>query len=158
MSSQEVDPSLITLIVHGWALTTLNPVSPTLNIKKGISPSTLPSPLLVSAPLHSKNQEREKINKWCSIILAMMFYDIWLTFPVEVEKIWKQRFSGLTVLWVLVNRIDFFFDHVSYFFWFSGWIKDLKNRWVYLVCAIFMVTGADWNSFIGLLILTVGSL
>ncbi|PAV19374.1 transmembrane [Pyrrhoderma noxium] len=60
MSSQEVDPSLITLIVHG-------------NISK----------YFTVAPF------------------TMMFYDIWLTFPVEVEKIWKQRFSGLTVLWVL---------------------------------------------------------
>ncbi|EJD00205.1 uncharacterized protein FOMMEDRAFT_148482 [Fomitiporia mediterranea MF3/22] len=33
----------------------------------------------------------------------MLVYDIALTFTTEVEKIWKQKFTGLTVLWFL-NR------------------------------------------------------
>ena len=33
----------------------------------------------------------------------MMAYDIILTFSIEIEKIWKQRFSGLTILWLLVS-------------------------------------------------------
>ena len=35
--------------------------------------------------------------------VAMMFYDILLTLDREVEKIWKKKFSGLTVLWFLVS-------------------------------------------------------
>lgn len=35
----------------------------------------------------------------------MLFYDIAITFGDEVEKIWKQRFTGATVLWFLVRRI-----------------------------------------------------
>ncbi|KAI0777543.1 hypothetical protein BD413DRAFT_490546 [Trametes elegans] len=34
---------------------------------------------------------------------VMLFYDIAITFGDEVEKIWKQRFTGATVLWFL-NR------------------------------------------------------
>ena len=33
----------------------------------------------------------------------MLFYDIAITFGDEVEKIWKQRFTGATVLWFLVS-------------------------------------------------------
>lgn len=33
---------------------------------------------------------------------VMMIYDIFLTLPTEVEKIWKQRLTGLTLLWVMV--------------------------------------------------------
>lgn len=36
-------------------------------------------------------------------ILVMIVYDIVITFGLEVEKIWKQRFSGVTVLWVIVS-------------------------------------------------------
>ncbi|KAH8102058.1 hypothetical protein BXZ70DRAFT_1016070 [Cristinia sonorae] len=32
---------------------------------------------------------------------VMMVYDITLTFPLELEKIWKQKFSGVTVLWFM---------------------------------------------------------
>ena len=38
-------------------------------------------------------------------LTAMMAYDIILTFSIEIEKIWKQRFSGLTILWLLVSFI-----------------------------------------------------
>lgn len=38
----------------------------------------------------------------------MFTYDILLTLPVEIEKIWNQRFSGLTILWALVSTpVDF---------------------------------------------------
>lgn len=35
-------------------------------------------------------------------LAAMFVYDIFLTFPLEVEKVWKRRITGLTVLWFLV--------------------------------------------------------
>lgn len=39
-------------------------------------------------------------------VSVMLFYDIAITFGDEVERIWKQRFTGATVLWFLVrNRI-----------------------------------------------------
>ena len=33
----------------------------------------------------------------------MLFYDMAITFSDEVEKIWKQRFTGATVLWFMVR-------------------------------------------------------
>ena len=33
----------------------------------------------------------------------MLFYDMVITFGDEVEKIWKQRLTGATVLWFLVS-------------------------------------------------------
>ena len=46
---------------------------------------------------------------------VMLVYDILLTFPREVDKIWrKKRFSGLTVLWVC-------------------------NRWVFLLMVILTI-------------------
>ena len=33
----------------------------------------------------------------------MLFYDIAITFGDEVERIWKQRFTGATVLWFMVS-------------------------------------------------------
>lgn len=35
----------------------------------------------------------------------MLFYDMAITFGDEVEKIWKQRLTGATVLWFLVNSL-----------------------------------------------------
>ena len=43
-------------------------------------------------------------NVWVSSLSVMLFYDIVLTFGDEVEKIWKQRFTGATVLWCLVSQ------------------------------------------------------
>ena len=34
----------------------------------------------------------------------MFVYDIILTFPQEVEKIWRRKFTGLTVLWFMVSN------------------------------------------------------
>ena len=33
----------------------------------------------------------------------MLIYDIVITFGDEVEKIWKQPFTGATVLWFIVS-------------------------------------------------------
>lgn len=45
----------------------------------------------------------------------MLFYDMFLTFGDEVEKIWKQPFTGATILWFLVRifsaTITFSFTH-----------------------------------------------
>lgn len=50
---------------------------------------------------------------------VMLVYDIFLTFSVEVDKIWRNmRFSGLTVLWVC-------------------------NRWVYLLMVIPTIASAS---------------
>lgn len=38
-------------------------------------------------------------------VSAMFVYDIVLTFPMEVKKIWARKFTGLTVLWFLVSTI-----------------------------------------------------
>ena len=35
----------------------------------------------------------------------MLFYDMSITFGDEVERIWKQRFTGATVLWFLVRPL-----------------------------------------------------
>lgn len=37
--------------------------------------------------------------------VVMLFYDIAITFGDEVEKIWKQRFTGATVLWFMVSTV-----------------------------------------------------
>ena len=36
---------------------------------------------------------------------VMLFYDIAITFGDEVERIWKQRFTGATILWFLVSPL-----------------------------------------------------
>ena len=42
---------------------------------------------------------------------VMLFYDIVITFGDEVEKIWKKRFSGATVLWVVVRLAVLYAQH-----------------------------------------------
>lgn len=39
------------------------------------------------------------------IIPAWLTYDIMLTFSTEVEKIWRRRLTGVSVLWFLVQEI-----------------------------------------------------
>ena len=39
----------------------------------------------------------------------MLTYDIFLTFPLELEKIWKQKTSGVTILWFFVRRSFYVF-------------------------------------------------
>ena len=36
-------------------------------------------------------------------MLALLSYDIVLTFSTEVDKIWRRKFTGVTVLWFLVR-------------------------------------------------------
>lgn len=36
----------------------------------------------------------------------MLYYDMTLTFGDEVEKIWKQRFTGATFLWFMVRGVQ----------------------------------------------------
>ncbi|PAV21464.1 hypothetical protein PNOK_0409100 [Pyrrhoderma noxium] len=48
---------------------------------------------------------------------TMMVYDITITFSQEVEKVWKRRFSGLTILWFL-NRWIFFLATIPTLFSF----------------------------------------
>ena len=43
----------------------------------------------------------------------MFVYDIFLTFPLEVEKVWKRRITGLTVLWFLVCSLLEIFCEVA---------------------------------------------
>ena len=38
-------------------------------------------------------------------LTVMLFYDIAITFGDEVERIWKQRFTGATILWFLVSPL-----------------------------------------------------
>lgn len=40
----------------------------------------------------------------------MLTYDIILTFPLELEKIWKQKTSGVTVLWFFVRQSFYLFQ------------------------------------------------
>ena len=36
----------------------------------------------------------------------MLYYDILITFGEEVEKIWQQRFTFVTVLWFMVGDLS----------------------------------------------------
>ncbi|THH31439.1 hypothetical protein EUX98_g2761 [Antrodiella citrinella] len=61
---------------------------------------------------------------------VMLFYDIAITFGDEVEKIWKQRFTGATVLWCLVRDelvLRYIIVIVSFH---SSWPKSVCNRYV----------------------------
>ena len=51
----------------------------------------------------------------------MLFYDIIITFGEEVEKIWKQPFTGASVLWFLVRST------LIYFGWF---LIPIQNRYL----------------------------
>ena len=37
-----------------------------------------------------------------TLMPALLSYDILLTFSTEVDKIWRRKFTGVTVLWFLV--------------------------------------------------------
>lgn len=52
----------------------------------------------------------------CSCLLAVVTYDIFLTLSVEVEKIWRQKYTGTTVLWVLVRSRPHLHLHLAYSF------------------------------------------
>ncbi|KAH9896724.1 hypothetical protein C8Q73DRAFT_789048 [Cubamyces lactineus] len=62
---------------------------------------------------------------------VMLFYDIAITFGDEVEKIWKQRFTGATVLWFLnryLSPLGYIVVIVS--FQDPGWSKATCQRYV----------------------------
>lgn len=40
-----------------------------------------------------------------SFFTVMLFYDMFITFGDEVEKIWKQKFTVATVLWFMVRTL-----------------------------------------------------
>lgn len=61
---------------------------------------------------------------------VMLFYDIVLTFGDEVEKMWKQRFTGATVLWCLnryLSPLGYIIVIVSFH---SPWPKSVCSRYV----------------------------
>ncbi|KAH9852435.1 hypothetical protein C2E23DRAFT_730893 [Lenzites betulinus] len=62
---------------------------------------------------------------------VMLFFDIAITFGDEVEKIWKQRFTGATVLWFLnryLSPLGYIVIIVS--FHDPSWSKDTCQRYV----------------------------
>ncbi|KAL7284290.1 hypothetical protein ACG7TL_001573 [Trametes sanguinea] len=62
---------------------------------------------------------------------VMLFYDMALTFGDEVEKIWKQRFTGATVLWFLnryLSPLGYIVVIVS--FHDPSWSKTTCQRYV----------------------------
>jgi hypothetical protein len=53
---------------------------------------------------------------------VMIFYDIALTMPDEVEKIWMQpRFTYMTLLWTLVSM--YFLPHLP--------LVPFPSRWMF---------------------------
>ncbi|KAI0795650.1 hypothetical protein C8Q75DRAFT_460586 [Abortiporus biennis] len=61
---------------------------------------------------------------------VMLFYDIVLTFGDEVERIWKQRFTGATILWFLnryLSPLGYIVIIVSFH---SRWPVSVCNRYV----------------------------
>ncbi|KAI0765097.1 hypothetical protein C8Q74DRAFT_1286150 [Fomes fomentarius] len=62
---------------------------------------------------------------------VMLFYDIAITFGDEVERIWKQRFTGATVLWFLnryLSPLGYIVIIVS--FHDPSWSKATCHRYV----------------------------
>ncbi|KAI0358794.1 hypothetical protein OH77DRAFT_1105488 [Trametes cingulata] len=74
---------------------------------------------------------------------VMLFYDIMITFGDEVENIWKQRFTGATVLWFLnryVSPLGYIVIIVS--FHDPSWSKSTCQRYVLYPEALKIVTAA----------------
>ncbi|KAJ3551356.1 hypothetical protein NM688_g4750 [Phlebia brevispora] len=62
---------------------------------------------------------------------VMLFYDICITFGDEVEKIWKRRFTGATVLWFMnryLNPLGYIVIIVSFH---QRWPTSVCNRYVH---------------------------
>ena len=57
-----------------------------------------------SLPLVSRTEKLHTEITLNAKTTAMFVYDIILTFPQEVEKIWRRKFTGLTVLWFMVSN------------------------------------------------------
>ncbi|CAL1709298.1 unnamed protein product [Somion occarium] len=61
---------------------------------------------------------------------VMLFYDMTITFGDEVEKIWKQRFTGATVLWFLnryLSPLGYIVIIVSFH---DPWRESICNHYV----------------------------
>ncbi|KLO06239.1 hypothetical protein SCHPADRAFT_946246 [Schizopora paradoxa] len=74
---------------------------------------------------------------------VMLFYDIFITFGDEVEKIWKQRFTVATVLWFMnryISPLGYIVIIVS--FHDPDWSKSRCNRYVLYPEALKIVTAA----------------
>ncbi|THG97319.1 hypothetical protein EW026_g4656 [Hermanssonia centrifuga] len=72
---------------------------------------------------------------------VMLFYDILITFGDEVEKIWRQRFTGATVLWFLnryIPPLGYIVVIVS--FQDPSWGPSACNRFVLYPEALKIVT------------------
>ncbi|EIW55879.1 uncharacterized protein TRAVEDRAFT_22290 [Trametes versicolor FP-101664 SS1] len=72
---------------------------------------------------------------------VMLFYDIAITFGDEVEKIWKQRFTGATVLWFMnryLSPLGYIVIIVS--FHDPSWSKATCQRYVLYPEALKIVT------------------
>jgi len=74
---------------------------------------------------------------------VMLFYDIALTFGDEVEKIWKQRFTGATVLWFM-NRYLSPLGYIVIIVSFNdpNWGKAACNHYVLYPEALKIVTAS----------------
>ena len=60
----------------------------------------------------------------------MLVYDTILTFPLELEKIWKQKTTGVTVLWFFVSfagSLDVAMSPNQCF---------IQNRWFFLAAVV----------------------
>ncbi|OCH84035.1 hypothetical protein OBBRIDRAFT_840014 [Obba rivulosa] len=82
-----------------------------------------------SLAMAAKNLQAAKMFSLASC--TMLWYDIILTFGDEVEKIWKQRFTGATVLW-FINRyaLPLGFIVITISFHDPSWSGATCNRYV----------------------------
>lgn len=74
---------------------------------------------------------------------VMLFYDMFITFGDEVEKIWKQKFTVATVLWFMnryLSPLGYIVVLVS--FHDPDWSKSVCNRYVLYPEALKIVTAA----------------
>jgi len=54
----------------------------------------------ISIPALTQAASHLTASKYYALAAYVMFvYDIFLTFPLEIEKIWTKKFNGLTILW-----------------------------------------------------------
>ncbi|EJC99747.1 uncharacterized protein FOMMEDRAFT_22837 [Fomitiporia mediterranea MF3/22] len=103
--------------------------------------SSLSGSQLAEAALHLQATKYYAIASF-----AMLVYDIFLTFSTEVEKIWKRRFTAVTVLWVMIRWIylaGIIVIYVSYFD--PDWTSTVCAKYVkfpgYLLIYQRIVTG-----------------
>ncbi|KAF9456955.1 hypothetical protein BDZ94DRAFT_292653 [Collybia nuda] len=71
---------------------------------------------------------------------VMLFYDVFLTFGEEVERIWKRKFAPMTVLWFLnryLSPLGYIVIIVSFH---QPWSKEVCNRYVLYPEALKIVT------------------